>query len=247
MSAIIPNPRLRFYPLVAIVLVAFMVIGFTRTFYLRFLFDLPPMRTVMQLHGLVFTAWLALFVAQTQLIAAHRVDLHRKLGIAGVFLALVVVTFGLASIFVSAATPRLNLLGLTAPQASIIPLVSISAFAILLTAGVALRRRAGLHKRFMLLAMISVVSPATARLIGLLALREYAMTIQMIVITAFVACCLVYDWRKNRVVHPVFTVGGVFLVLLWPVRYAVARSEMWQPVGEWFAEVGRHLLSVSGT
>ena len=83
MSAILPSARMRFYPLIAIVLVAFIIIGFSRTYYLRFLSDLPPMRAVMQLHGLVFTAWLALFVAQTQLIAAHRVDLHRKLGIVG--------------------------------------------------------------------------------------------------------------------------------------------------------------------
>ena len=91
MSAILPNARLRFYPLIAIALTAFIFIGFSRTYYLRFLFDLPPIRKVMFLHGLAFTAWLALFIAQTQLIASHRVDLHRKLGVVGVLLALAVV------------------------------------------------------------------------------------------------------------------------------------------------------------
>ena len=38
------------------------------------------MTVLVHLHGLVFTAWLALFIAQTRLIAAHRVDLHMKLG-----------------------------------------------------------------------------------------------------------------------------------------------------------------------
>jgi hypothetical protein len=242
MPAVIPSPRTRFYPLLAIVLVAFIIIGFSRTYYLRFLSDLPPMKVVLQLHGLVFTAWLALFVAQTQLIAANRIDLHRKLGMLGTFLAAAVVAAGVVAAFVSAATPRVNQLGLTAAQSSIVPLVSILQFAVLVTAGVALRQRADLHKRLMLLAMISVLSPPTARLTALVGLRPYALLIQMGVIVVFVTACLVYDWRKNRVVHPVFAVGGVVLVLLWPVRHAVGRSAMWQPIGQWFSDVGQHLL-----
>lgn len=233
---------MRFYPLMAIVLVAFVTIGFSRTYYLRFLSDLPPMQPVLQLHGLVLTAWLALFVAQTQLVAAHRVDVHRKLGMLGILLALVVVATGVAAMLVSAATPRVTQLGLTSAQASIVPLVAITQFAVLVTAGVALRRRSSLHKRFMLLAMIGVVGPPTARLIALLALRQYALLIQMSMIAVFVTVCLVYDWRKNRVVHPVFAIGGVVLILLWPLRYAVARSETWQPIGQWLAAAGKHLV-----
>jgi hypothetical protein len=234
--------RLRFYPLIAIALAVLITIGFSRTYYLRFLFDLPPMRTVMQLHGLVFTAWLALFVTQTQLIAAHRVDLHRKLGMAGIFLSILVVVAGVAAMLVSAATPRVSQLGLTAPQASIVPFVAITEFAFLIAAGVALRHRAGLHKRFMLLAAISTISPAVARITAFFGWREYLLPIQMIVIAAFVTCCLLYDWRKNRVVHPVFAIGGVGLILMWPVRYGIARTDAWQPIGEWFAEVGKQLL-----
>jgi hypothetical protein len=46
------------------------------TYYFRFLTDLPPLTTLVQLHGAVFTAWLLVFVAQTRLVAARRVDLH---------------------------------------------------------------------------------------------------------------------------------------------------------------------------
>jgi hypothetical protein len=239
--AIAPASRTRFYSLIAIVLVAFMVLGFARTYYLRFLSDLPPLKAILKLHGVVFTAWLALFIAQTQLVAARRVDLHRKLGIGGVVLALLVVATGVAAILVSAATPRITLLGVPSAQASITPLMSITPFAILVAAGVMWRRRASLHKRLMLLAMISVLGPPTARLIGLLGARPYVLWIQMSVIAVFVTACLVYDWRKNRVVHPVFAIGGVVLVLLWPVRYVVARSEWWRPIGDWIAEVGRQL------
>jgi hypothetical protein len=241
MTAVTPA-RQRFYPLIAIVLVVFITIGFSRTYYLRFLFDLPPMRTVMLVHGLVFTAWLVLFLAQTRLIAAHRVDLHRKLGIAGALLTIGVVVTSFAAMLVSAATPRLSQLGLTAPQASIVPFVGTTQFAILVAAGIALRHRAGLHKRFMLLALITAVAPAVARITAFFGWREYLLPMQMILIAAIVTWCLVYDWRKNRIVHPVFAIGGVVLVLLWPIRYVVARTAAWQPIGEWFAAVGKHLL-----
>jgi hypothetical protein len=165
-----------------------------------------------------------------------------KLGVAGVLLAVVVVATSLAAMFVSAATPRVSQLGLTSPQASIVPLVATVQFAVLVSAGVALRRRASLHKRFMLLGVIGAISPAAARLIGLLALREYFLLIQMSVIAVFVTICLVYDWRKSRVVHPVFAVGGLGLVLLWPLRYVIARSETWQPIGQWIADFGKHLI-----
>jgi hypothetical protein len=166
-----------------------------------------------------------------------------KLGVVGVILALAVVATSVLAMFVAAASPRVSQLGLTSPQASIVPLVAIIQFAALVTAGLVSRRRSALHKRFMLLAMISVLGPPTARLIALLDMRQYFLVIQMSVVAVFVTCCLAYDWQKNRVVHPVFAVGGVALILLWPLRHAVARSEIWQPIGEWIAKTGRHLVS----
>lgn len=242
MSATVPSLRPRFYTLLATILVAFVVIGFARTYYLRFLSDRPPLHWILHLHALVFTAWLALFIAQTRLVAARRVDWHMRLGIGGVVLAGVVVATGLAAMLVSAATPRITQLGLTTAQASIVPILSIAPFAILVTAGVVWRHRTSLHKRLMLLAMISVLGPPTVRFIVMLGGRPYLLMIQMGVVALFVSACLVYDWRKHRIVHPVFAIGGVVLVLLWPARYFIARSEAWRPIGEWLAEAGRQFV-----
>ena len=243
MSASAQSTRNGFYSLMAFVLALFIVVGFSRSYYLRFLYDLPPLSALLHVHGFAFTAWLVLFVTQTRLIAAHRIDLHMKLGIAGVLLAAVIVVIDVAAVFGSAATPRVHGGGFTSPQFAIVGFVSIAQFATLIALGVALRRRANLHKRFMLLAMISAIGPATGRLIGLAGVGKYGLLIYMSVITVFVACCLVYDWRRNRVVHPVFAVGGLVLVLLWPLRYWVAGSEWWQPIGEWVAKMGTSLVS----
>jgi hypothetical protein len=236
--------RSPFYPVIAIALAAFILIAFTRTYYLRFLSDLPPLSALMHVHGVVFTAWLALFIAQTRLIAARRVDLHMKLGIAGAGLAALIVVIGLATVAASAATPRVRASGLTSAQASIIALTSITSFAVLIALGIALRRHANLHKRLMLLAMIALLGPATARIVNLIGgVGKHGMLAQMIVIGVFTACLLIHDWRRHRIVHPVFAAGGVVLILLWPMRFAVARSEWWQPVGEWIAKTGTLLTS----
>src|ERR1700729_2798211 len=71
------------------VVCAFLIIfaGFARTFYLRPLFQTKGLPLLLHLHGFLFTAWFVLFFVQARLVARHRVDLHRKLGIVGAFLA----------------------------------------------------------------------------------------------------------------------------------------------------------------
>jgi hypothetical protein len=240
MVAVVRN---RFYPHIALVLALFVTLAFSRTYYLRFLYDEPPMTTLMHLHGLVFTAWMALFVVQTRFIAAHRFDLHRKLGLAGVALAFFVFALGVATAVASAAVTRVRPSGLTEQQFAVVPLTSIILFAVLVCLGIALRRRADMHKRFMLLAMISVLGPAVGRIIPYLGAGKYAPIVQTIVVASLLAWCLVHDWRRHHIVHPVFAIGGLVLLLSWPFRQALARSELWVPAGRWLAEMGTFLVS----
>src|SRR4029077_18878368 len=104
----------------AIALSLFVIIGFSQTYYLRFLTDLPPLDTLVHWHSIVFSAWLVVFIVQTRLVAAHRVDLHMKLGIAALALALLVVGLGFATAAVKATIPRVHPSGLTPPQFTIV-------------------------------------------------------------------------------------------------------------------------------
>ena len=230
--------RSRFYPLIAFALAAFTIVGFSRTYYLRFLSDLPPMTLLVHLHGLVFTGWLVLFVAQTRFVAAHRVDLHMKLGIAGVLLAVLIVAFGFATMAVKANEPRIHPSGLTPSQFTVIGATSLGMFAIFVALGIALRRRAALHKRFMVLAMIAVLTPPSSRVLTMLGLREHWSYLVPVIPALFIAWCLAYDWRRHRTVHPVYAIGGELIVALWPLRLVMGRSDWYQPIGDWIARVG---------
>jgi len=233
--------RNRFYPQIAIALAMLAIVAFSRTYYLRFLTDLPPLVTLVHLHGLVFTAWLALFITQTQFIARERVDLHMKLGVVGAGLAALVVVLGVAAVFHTAGIPRVRPSGLSPAQFTIVPLLSIVLFALFVSLGLAFRHKAGLHKRFMVLGMVAVVGPAVGRLLLFFESAQFAYLVQPAVVVTFVAWCLACDFRKHAVVHPVYAIGGTLLVVSWPVRMAIAHSEWWQPVGEWIGRMGAGL------
>lgn len=65
----------------------------------------------------------------------------------------------------------------------------------------------------MTLAMITVLPPATARLINLfLGPTEHFLLLQTSFTAAFVICCVLYDWFKYRLLHPVYVIGGTLLV-----------------------------------
>ena len=54
--------------------------GFGRTYYLKAVTGAPHLPGLIHLHGTVFSAWMLLFLAQTILVAAGRVDIHKRLG-----------------------------------------------------------------------------------------------------------------------------------------------------------------------
>jgi hypothetical protein len=234
MAAVI---RSRSYLIVAIALLVLMAAGFARTFYLRPWFDVPPITALLHVHGAVFTAWFALFVIQARLISAQNYRTHQQLGIAGMVLAVLVVVTSLATSVVSASAVRPRPMGMTPPQFVIFPIFIALAFGGLVAAAFVNRRRPQIHKRLMMLAMIALIGPPTARLITLGGYQAHFLAIQMSVSAAFVIACVVADWVRNRTLHPIYLVGGLLLVLSWPARAWVARTPEWEAVGKWLASL----------
>ena len=83
-----------FYSWAALTCVLIAVIGFARSYYLKWLFGTPPLPILLHVHGAIMSSWCLLFGAQTYLVATHRVRQHRRLGILGAALAILVVVVG---------------------------------------------------------------------------------------------------------------------------------------------------------
>ncbi len=83
-----------FYTWVALGMALIILAGFARSYYLKGVFGTPALPLLLHVHGLVMTTWFALFFVQVRLVATHRTDIHRRLGVAGAAVAGLVVTVG---------------------------------------------------------------------------------------------------------------------------------------------------------
>lgn len=161
--------RSRFFLYLSAAMLLTVIFAFSPTFFLRARFggaDIPP---YLVMHALVLTAWFAWLVLQAALIGAGRPGLHRLCGAAGVLLGLAVIPAGLSAAL--GYLPRMQALyGNGAAALERIPLVvwgnfgMLAAFAVLLGAAVLLRHRSAAHKRLMLIASMSLMGPAFARI-----------------------------------------------------------------------------------
>ena len=158
----------RFYSWMAAMMIVVVLIGFGPSFYLRGVVPSyprpnPSLSPMVLLHGLAFTLWLLVFWAQTALLAADRRDLHMRLGLFGMALAvlLIPIMYLVAVWQVARANqpPFTTALAWTA-----VPLAAIPSYALLIWLGWSRRRQAQVHKRLMLgAALILVGGPAIGR------------------------------------------------------------------------------------
>jgi hypothetical protein len=227
-----------FYSAMAIVLAGLVFLGFAPTFYLRGYVALPdgvsvPLSPLKIVHGVVATAWMCLFVAQTLLVVTARVATHRRLGVLGAVLAVGTVAVGTAmsidalqrGVDPFGVGPRVWWLGNTLPQFVL--------FGIFVGAALALRRRIHAHKRLMLLATINLVPPATGRIALFNLDASLVMPFAVGTLIALVLAPIAYELMTRRRVHPVLLVGGAVTILAPRLMSAVAGT----PAGLAFADL----------
>ena len=221
--------RFGFYGAMSTMLSVSVLAGFSRTFYFRAAFDVPRVPGYVLVHGGILTAWFAGLVIQTLLVRAGRADLHRRLGwwVGGTGLLVATVT---GPVILSLASQQ-TALGLTI-DARIIRLVwldlaILAAFVVFAATGILMRHRTAWHKRMMLLASISIVTPAVGRvwrLVPVLNERNALLTTNALVL------CLVglalHDVLSQRRIHPATLAGAAFLMGLRTVAVMIADSEM---------------------
>lgn len=159
-----------------------------------------------------------MFIVQTSLVAKHRVAMHRRLGMTGVLLAAVMTVVGATTAIKAAARgavpPGADTLAFLA-----IPLGDMLMFSIFVASAFFWRRNREAHKRLMLLAYISIIAAAVARVPGVLPfgpLGFYGLAF------IFLLIAVIYDLGSRRRVHPVYIWGGTLLLASVPLRLMVS-------------------------
>lgn len=221
-----------FYTWVAVGIFMVIFAGFARTYYLKALFGTRALPLLLHLHGLIFTLWFTLFFIQVRLVARHRVDLHRRLGVVGAVLAplaacvAIAVSFhaGRRSYMANPGSLAMNLRPLALDFGSSLTFVALVAV------GLYFRRRGEIHKRVMVLASCALLLPAVGRFLELVPLRflHAGGLWEMVAFTEITPIvCIVYDTVKHRRLHPGFAWGGLGLLSSLPVFMVIGSTRTW--------------------
>lgn len=227
MNPIIPRRNDRhLYTWFAVFMPLIVLIGFARSYYLKGFFGTPALPGMLvHVHGLVMTSWVLLFVAQVSLVATGRTRTHQRLGILGAVLAALVFVIGVLTALSAAA--RGVTAGPPALQFLVVPLGDMLVFAVLIaTALYFRRRRLDMHKRLMLLAAVSLLPAAIAR-IPLSFITTGGPLAFFGLTNLFLLVCVAFDTIRNRRLHPAFLWGTLLIIASQPLRLMLAGTDVW--------------------
>jgi FtsH-binding integral membrane protein len=233
-------PRRRFdrvfFSGTALLMLAAVIVGFGPTYYFAggLRASLPSL--AIHIHGAIFSCWMLLLIVQTALVSGRRVDIHRKLGLAGFMLACAMAVVG-----PWAATDRL-VRGAARPGQDpyffyIIPLTDILNFSVLILFAYLFRRDPATHKRLIYIATVSLLIAPLARWHWTYTLHQPAHAAY--VTYSLLAMLAVYDlWSTHRLQRATVW-ASAFLIFIQQIRLVVGATAPWHHFAAWVQSVAR--------
>jgi hypothetical protein len=223
-----------FYTAMSVAILLTVFAGFSRTFFLRPYFQTQPLLPLLIAHGIIFSAWIVLFLTQTTLVATKRTGIHMRLGIAGGLLASLMIVIGMYTAIVRAKGPSpipdVNPLAFLT-----IPLGDMLLFGILVGAALYFRRRSDTHKRLMVLATIAILPAAVARL-PISFIETGGPLVFFGLSDLFILPLLVFDIITRGRPHRATLVGGALIVISHPLRMVVGGTQAWLAFASWLTQ-----------
>jgi hypothetical protein len=209
-------------------------IGFGREIVRHVQQHLPAYPLIVHFHAAAFVGWLVLLTTQVLLIRAHKVRIHRKLGLAAVILAALMIALGPATAVIvdglHVGQPGSD------PAFLSVQLSDILAFAGLVTAAVVFRNHPAAHKRLMLLATLYISDAGFARwLAGDIAAwlgEGFWATAAALYLPndTLIVGLGVYDLITRRRFHPAYLAGVAWVLANQLTAVSLYFNPSWKPV-----------------
>jgi len=227
--------NLFFSGMAAVALIAVLV-GFARTYFLAGLFRAPLPNLLVHIHGAAFTFWILLFITQIWLVAARRVDLHRRLGLLGFVLAVAMILLGAGT-----ASDRL---ARHVAQPGTETVVEVRAFyavalgdMLMFSTFVYLGYRnlfqPAAHKRLMWFASLALLDAGFDRWT---IFDPYSLpVVNLICFTPLLLLLIGYDWWSTGKVQRVTIWSAIFMIVVQQIRHPLGHSAVWQSCAAWVA------------
>lgn len=215
--------------------------GFIPTYWAKLAAGTFKGAPILHIHGMLFFTWTLFFLAQTTFVATGRTPKHRNWGLAGISLATAMgITVVLAAINSIKAAETIGM-GDEARRFTIVSLSGLALFAAFLGLAIANVRRAELHKRFMLLAMVPLMHAATARVFMTAFAPADAkgpppvfvsippgLFVDLIIVAA-----IIHDWRTRGRPHRVYVIGGAILLAVQLLSVPLSAGPTWMAIAKW--------------
>ncbi len=218
-----------FFSGMAVLILATVFLGFARSYYLAGVFKAPLPNLVVHIHGAVFSSWILLLIAQSSLVAADRVDLHRRLGLLGFGLACLVILLGLLAATDSLARHfAAGEAGVGARAFYAIPIADMLVFSTLIYFAFRERFNPGAHKRLILIATITLLDAAFVR--WPIPAAWWDLRIAQICCYPLLLLLISSDlWSTGKIQRATLW-ASVFLIVLYQLRIPIGRTVPWQSV-----------------
>lgn len=238
----LPGRRLDhvFFPGVAWLMLIIVFVGFAPSYYLAGTLRAPLPSLAIHVHAVLFSCWILLLIAQTSLTAVGRVDVHRRLGIAGFILAASMLIVG-----VWAATDGLARGSHVGDQLAfyIFPLANVVAFAALIVFAYRARFDAAAHKRLIIVASTALMTAPIARwhFHAFLRTREFGVGAIMAerLSYIFILLLIAYDLWATRRVHRATVWAGAFLIIFQQLALLFGKTMVWHAFAGWVQALAR--------
>jgi hypothetical protein len=221
-----------FFSGMAALLLLTVFVGFARTYFLAGVFRAPLPSIIIHIHAAAFSCWILFLIAQTALVSVRRVDIHKKLGLAGFGLACLMAMLG-----VLAATNSLSRnfvppgSGFDPKTFYIIPMGDVFIFAALVFFAYRTRFNPSYHKRLVLLATIALMDAPTGRPpFTVITGHPFLDTIFCVF---FVLLLVGYDLLSIRKVHRTTLWAGLFLIVAQQLRVPIGNTAAWHALATW--------------
>lgn len=213
----------------AAMLTILVVWGFGGSFYLRGLLpsranhidDGAPLLYIA--HGLAFTAWMLLLLAQVGLVTAGNTAQHRRLGQASLLVLPAVAISGLA-VAVHAGRHGFHETPLPPTVMLAVPLLSLGYFLIVVSLGLLRRRDPATHKRLMIIATMMVAGAGTSRIPQVISLGMPEFDVTQLLLVPLI----LWDWHSTGRIHPATLWGGLSLLATNAIMIPLGLTPAWQ-------------------
>ena len=188
-----------FYLCMSLVLAALVILGFSRTVNVALFHASPPRPLLLWIHGVAFSMWIVFFIAQSALVRARKVSIHRALGWFGAGLAAAMVVLGIAVAVVMTRFDTVVLKQKGVDAFLSVPFTDMIVFGSCIAMAIYWRKKPEYHRRLIFIASCHLMDAAVGRFDFIFNHSLFHPILDCLIVLG-----MARDWVVDKRVHKVY-------------------------------------------